>query len=400
MRKFLFLAALFLSISHFLSAQDGNLRDEILTYKDTVGVLIDGGRNLIIKKLEANDIEKVREVRDYLWVASEPSPHQPFRAEEDKLLLYITGGYRDLLSSFTNNDSTYKHKWPVSYPQYDAMRNAAFNYLKKNKTGTISAINNAPLSPEEKAVLILDIRHRFVWDQRNHEQNQKELNAAADSFLSSYPNSPYEHYIRYNIRFVYKLNRWGGGMDFFTGVGFFDGKLSNLYGPPGIFGVAFEITCNQFSFYLRDHIAITKTRVDQPVGNDIWDARSQANLLLPEISVGYRVVDKKVIKFAPYAGIASTSISPPTNRNSTDNYPKDAGQNFTRTFVAGINADIRLGKNTASKLNPQETAGLYLRLRYGYAAPAFEYRYPGISGHYQYISVGISVLGRNSKRQY
>ena len=129
----------------------------------------------------------------------------------------------------------------------------------------------------------------------------------------------------------------------------------------------------------------------------MWEEDSQVRVYLPEASFGYALVNNNRFKISPFAGIASTSISPTEFDTRENPSLEDAGLDFTTTYTAGLNIDFKLDWNTGM-LTLEDTKHSYwfIRVRYGYAAPQF-----GVAntGDMHYISLGLGGLARGSKRQ-
>ena len=128
---------------------------------------------------------------------------------------------------------------------------------------------------------------------------------------------------------------------------------------------------------------------------------SQTRIYLPEASVGFVVLDNHRFKLAPFIGIASADIAPVANDVNTQPSLKDAEMEFSRTYTFGLNADLKLGRPKAPNTTARAHKGRWFaRVRYACNMPQFGLHYPGVTGNFHYITVGIGSFEKRSKRKY
>ncbi len=241
----------------------------------------------------------------------------------------------------------------------------------------------------------------IITDELYTEINQDMLNSIADEFLSTYPNSEYEKIVRKHIRYKWSPSKWGFVAEFFTGYGIFTESLESNYTNNIPLGVAFDIYYKNFTLYLRDYIGFSKTKNDIPYDDGLWEKGSQVRVFLPEASLGYVILDNKLIKFAPFAGIASTHIAPTTH--DTDNEPslEKVALDFTTTYTIGFNIDIKLGRSKIPMVSyGPESSYWFLRLRYAFNFPQFENKFDDVNGNMHYLTIGLGGFGSKLKRDY
>ncbi len=382
-----------------VKAQDNSIKDEILSYKDSVSDIISKGRKLLIEKLEAGDLAKVKQIKDYLAAYTSSGDYIAFYQSEYPLILYWTQDYKELLAYTVRQDSSYYSSKRSILPQDDLMFSKLIASTTASRQRLLNFISAADLSNADKDFLRLNLQYSLTRANWNI-QRRDSLNQAADQFLSKHPGSMYEQYVRKHIRYVVTTN-WGLGVEFFSGYGWFTGNLSKNFANTVPIGVAFDVQYKKWVLYLRDYIGFSRTKNDIPFNSGVWTMNSEARIFVPEASVGYVVAENNRIKVAPFAGISSSDIGPTSNDATAQPALKDAGIGFSRTYTFGANADIKLGKaKKGTSLRKARNDYWMVRVRYSYNMPQFALRYPGMTGSFHSITVGIGSFEKRSRRKY
>jgi len=410
MKKFLFLI-LIISSAFNSFAQRDSLQNQILNYTDSTLQIIIKGRGLLAQKFEEGDYQKVKEIKDFLLAKVKDKNYLVLSPFEYWYILYWTQQYDELLTSMTLQDSVNNYPYR-SFPPFDDLRfdkkipppyDLLLEKLQKQSKDSIlqldSFIDNSSLKEETKD--FLKLRLQYLASLGDYKPTTRDsLNLSADKFLESYPNSSYNAFIRKHIRYEFVPSKWGFVFEFFSGYGILTGELKNTFTNPVPIGIAFDIYYKKFALFLRDYIGFSKTKTGVPYNTGVWEKDSQVRLYLPEASLGYVIVDNKIAKLTPFAGYAGTAFLPTDNDQEKNSDLKKAGLQFTNTFTAGMNVDIKLGRSKTEMVFYNEESYWFLRLRYGYNLPQFQKRYNGYDGAMHYITVGIGGFGRAIKRKY
>src|SRR5690606_20070326 len=127
-------------------------------------------------------------------------------------------------------------------------------------------------------------------------------NDMADLYLQTHPNSPYEDYIRNNIRYKFAPSKWALGFEFFSGFGIFTGELQDLYSNNIFLGIDFDVEYNRFTLFLRAYIGLGTLPQEREIDGVVWQEGAQTRVYLPEASLGYAVVENDRIRMSPYLG--------------------------------------------------------------------------------------------------
>lgn len=387
-----------LLFANCLFSQNDSIKSQILQHEDSKSTIISKGRRLLLDKLIEGDLNKVREIKDYL-VKTEDDDYFAFYPSEYWLILYWTKDYNELKDDLQKyNDkrinSLKKRIHPSSDLLYDKLKEKSI----LNEPQIKKQIQNAQLDAETREFLTLTLDQLLI-ENGNNRFAQDTINDRADQFLKAYDSGKYEEFTKKYIRYKLVPKNWGMVFEFFSGYSIYNGNLGKTYTNNVPVGVAFDVCYKKLELYLRDYIGFNKTKKDFSYSLGTWEKGSRTMVFLPEISLGYVICNNNRIKLSPFAGIGSMDISPPTN--DTEKMPelKEVSLVFTTTYVGGVNLDIKFGPKHTPAFRPK-TSYTFMRIRYGYCMPQFANKYEGMTGNMHYITVGFGGMGRGLKRQY
>lgn len=372
-----------------------SIENQIINYKDSKAELITKGRSLLLERFQAGDIQKVKEVKDYLKNQVENRDYIVLFPFEHWLLLYWTQEYDDLLTTIKNPDAFEYTRISRINPQqdilYDRLKEKSLNSIDKLSYG----VQASDLPSVDKDFLVLYLNAILSGNELGN--TQEKLNDLSDKFLTKHPESEYDDFVRTKLRHVYKPSNWGFGYEFFTGFGVNDSQLSDRFKNNIPIGVAFDIQYKDLVLYLRDYIGFSKLKKDIVYPDGVWQEKSQVRVIVPEASLGYVLKDGNRFKVSPFAGIGAVIYSPTENDEKTQPFLRKA--DFSSfSYIAGFNLDIKLGqKKDIYGLNKDEGSGI-VRIRYGFCLPQFSKKHADMMGNMHYITIGIGAFGRNKKR--
>lgn len=394
------LGILFIFFTAVLPAQDKDLEKEIMQYSESKSDLISKGRRLLTDKFLEGDLAKVKEVKDYLLKEVEDDYYIALYPGEIFMIRYWTGEYEQLVSSIIDLDqeelARYSRK--ISPPR-DMMYVKLIERSWENLEMLENNILDSSLDTQQKDFLLLYLNY-MVSGEPLMKMDQEEVNEMANLFMETYPESPYEEYLRNNIRYQYVPNDWGLGVEFFTGYGLLTGDLSGQYSNTVIVGFDFDLEYKKFTLYLRGYIGIGKLKRDREFSTGIWEKGATSNIGIPEASFGYAVLDNKTVKLSPFAGIGGIEITAP--QPDIDKYPElEDASLYSTVYTLGINLDVKLGWDTSAHLMynvPKDKSYWFLRVRYGYTLP--QLNEVGHNGNIHHITIGIGGVYRGMKRVF
>jgi len=391
MKKLIIILLLF---STNLYGQNDSIKKAILNQAETKSVIISKGRTLLLDKFVKGDYESVKKIIKYLDDETKESGYTAFYPAERWLLLYWTENYNEIIKDASNfdKDSFLADFQSKIKPAYDLLPSAVVNKTA-NSTGILETyIKNSKLNQMDKDFLTMHLNSLLVG-VKGYKNDQNIINDMTDVFLQKYPKSKYENFVRAIIRDKMIPSDWALAYEFFSGYGKFTDDLDKHFSKNIPIGIAFDVSYKKWNLYLRDYIGFSKTRYDIPYKSTTWGKGKQANIFIPEISLGYTVLDNKLVKMSPFAGFSGLGISSVKNDIEKNSKLEDV-ERWTTTYVLGLNFDFKI-KNVKSRYN---NGYLYIRLRYSYALPNFDKKYNNYGGNVHFITIGIGQLGRFMKR--
>ena len=356
---------------------------------------ISKGRAYLLEKFLDRDYDKVKEIKDYLMTL-EDDYYVALWPSELYHILQWTKEYDALTSLLRGMDSAYfsapdhiKYNNKV-VPEYDDLYKQLYLRGLEDKHLLQFGLQEADLTPEDKACLAMFLdwlfveKHYLVRDIQKDE-NQTRVNEMATQFLSDYPNSDYEWFVRHMIRKQYVENDWGWGMGLDICGGFLTGSLKDKFKPIIGFGISFDVLYKKFLLNLGYDIIISDTKIDQPYSGGIYPAGSRDNVMNFYANLGYRVVDNRAISIAPFVGIGGAWDTYGYGQYDKPNLSEL--DKFYTTYHAGLIFDIK-------------THGAFedgvIRIKYNCGVAPIN----GSISTVQVISVGGTGIIRKNKRVY
>jgi len=397
MRKHSIFLLILINISILAFSQD--IATSIKSYELSKSDIISKGRNLLLDSYIAGDIEKVTEAYLYLNNKVADTNYAVFTAFEQIYVGSLTQNYIFSIKEILRIDSLSKvlpdKRTSKVYPTDNQLGSKLyeFSYMYLPKIRKNIQLSN--LSNEDKGILNLTLND--IFENSNvpadiRAKVQDDINQQCDSFLNSFKNSKYEHYVRYRIRKIYKVNDWGFGEYGAFGYINTQGNMGKYLSDGGGFEFGFEGYYKKMAIFLKVGVFINQVKKDIPFENySTLYAGTSANLSNVELSLGYPILDNRSIAFVPFAGIGANILDPTSN--TTDNYPELKNKEIASfCTLVGLSCDLKF-KKTA--IYPSYTA---VRVRLTYFMPSsFN---AALNGNQLTLTVGYCLVGHTSKRQY
>ncbi len=386
----LVLSLLFTIIS--MGQNNDNLKNEILHYEDENIVLIEKGRKLLIQKFKEKDFEKVLEIKDYLLEQTPPS-YAAFTTFELIYLMYWTQEYKSLGDSILKYNSVlYSDQFGCKKEMTihnDFLSETLDEYSYKYQEDLVNSLQNAEISPIKKDFLILYFKAGFEED---YTENAK-INAQADQFLTQYPNSKYEDFVRQNIRYKYSHSDWSFGYEIFAGYGIHKKGIADNFRNSIPLGFNIDAEFHKFIMNGRLTLGPSKTLKKIKQNDIIWNKGSTATIVQPELSMGY-LYENKSFKIYPFAGFTWITIDP--SEDDTLDFPELKDLKISALgYNLGLNLDIKFNK----KKNIFGSEYSFIRFRYNYNLTQFEANLSKYSGTIHNITIGFGKNTRVTKRE-
>ena len=307
------------------------------------------GRDYLFEKFLDRDYDKVKEIKDYLMTL-EDDYYIALWPSELYHILQWTKEYGELTSLLRSMDSAYfsasdhaKYNNKV-LPEYDDLYKQLYLRGLEDKHLLQFGLQEADLNSEDRALLTMLLdwmfvkKHYLVRDIQN-DPDQGRVNEMATRFLSDYPNSDYEWFVRNVIRKQYVENDWGWGIGLDICGGFLTGSLKDKFLPIFGFGISMDVLYKKFLLNLGYDIIISDTKIDQPYSGGIYPAGSRDNVMNFYADLGYRIVDNRAISLAPFVGIGGAWDTYGYGQYDKPNLSEL--DKFYTTYQAGLIFDIK-----------------------------------------------------------
>jgi hypothetical protein len=393
--SFLFITALCINVFavpeiDYLSEMD----KQVVSYTKSATVILTNSRQMILDAVRANDTGKIRELTVYLKNKFSGQKIVLFYPSEDFFLHFWLSDYT-LISNTAIIDSLIEMDFfGFQMPLDDNL----FNDLRLESSKAASALErsiDASREPQEVRDWLRLFLHFLAYNPRNDTlQNYSSINAEAESFLSKYPNSLRVPFICKRICFRYKISDWGLGYGFFSGGGYYLGRLGTCFNSTVAMGLSLDLYYKRAVLFLRYLIGVGGSTTKNFYYAGSWIKGRPLNEYVPEIALGAFVLQTKHLSLIPEAGLGVASISlPPTSKDTT----KGAGEiPFKMTMSVGLNIDLKFPRsgNFVPNIPYYKTGAWLLRLRFGYYRPSFGELNSMFEGGQFYFNIGIGGFSR------
>ena len=216
---------------------------------------ISKGRAYLLEKFLDRDYDKVREIKDYL-LTLEDDNYVALEPLELWVVELWTKEYDALVSSLRQVDSAFNARYTryrsrqqeKIFPPLDDLTPKLSLRTREDEHLLRFGLQEANLPPEDDAFLSMFMdwlfveKHYLVMDTQN-DANQTKLNVAATKFLTDYPNSDYEWFVRHLMRKQYSEKDWGFGV----GVDFRSALTTGTLANRGLgVGISFDVLYKRF----------------------------------------------------------------------------------------------------------------------------------------------------------
>jgi hypothetical protein len=391
-----FWICLFTSVRLFSQSKADSIEAEILHYPDADLTILTNSRMLILDGIRADDIPKVRELLVYLDAKFDKSRVVAFWEEEAWLLLYWTGDYNRLLSNaklFAPIPRAYYADKIL--PPRDMFIVGLKAATDSRRSDLLAAVRASGLKPFEKEFLRVLLEY-LLMDGKDSFTTREKVNALATDYIVTQPDSYLIPFVQNYIRFVVQPSDWGFGLDFFSGYGSFTGSLGRHFRPVIPLGVAFEAQRRKVIADFRIFLGFGGKVLREFDYAGHWKKDLTLNVVYPELSLGYALIDNPAVRCYPFTGITPMFISPPEKiRKEPGN---DVELNSGWTATVGFNCDLKFGSAGNLTKVPNATGYSFVRIRTGFSFPGFDKKIPGFSGNLFFVQIGYGGISRKLVR--
>ncbi len=358
MKKLFIIIILILSPCWWILSQTTDsisVAERISTMELSKSDLISRGRRLILKELDTNNVDGVKEIMNYLIENVEDENHQAFWATERLMLYYWIGDYSKILdlALYLNSEQAEKQSAPSFSPSDDLIGEKVSSLIKNEYDLIEKDIKSLKYSKdtEEFLPLFLD-RLLVVYDSESLSID--EINETSDLFIKQYPDSPLSKVVKEVVSYRFEPADFQWGMTIGGGAYFTSGNVSEYIDfYPAFFNVSLDAFYKKmyFGLYLTASGSDVKKDIQIKNKNQVWPAGENLPLALIAPCIGFNALEYKRAKLVPFAGVSFNFAQP--SQNAIDDNPDlenlSLGTSVTPLF--GFNLDFAL--NDMKKIKPQ-----------------------------------------------
>ena len=254
---------------------------------------------------------------------------------------------------------------------------------------------DARYSAEEKTFLKLNFDQQLTWG-KGKDEVVDEQNEHVQSFLLKFPGSKYEHYVKNYTGVEFEEKKFRFSAEYFMGIGAYNGKMGKVLQPVIPLGISFDLKYKHFNLRIIDYIGFSITRDTINNYEQTWRRNAAARVLIPGITMGYFLLDRKNVSFTPLIGVSGTAIGPPIFQEGRKEN-KDVGFGFTSTLSYGASVEFLIGPHEES-YNWLQPDLQHFRITYLYHEPHYERKYLVYDGALHTLTIGYVLLSNPKKR--
>tara|TARA_R110002050_G_scaffold298296_1_gene461352 strand:- start:4579 stop:5721 length:1143 start_codon:yes stop_codon:yes gene_type:complete len=351
MKKLLFTLAVFFSVLSSYAQND--MREAILSYTDSTQLLIENGRQLIVKHIIDHNYAEAGKVLNYLknkagsnYVVLYPAEAilTSIATRDFQLFLYNARNFATLLEG--------KKK----YPKYDDISYDLHANIREEMMAIQQDLELADLSVADRDFI------QLYLDYYNGE-DQVALRKKVNNYRSRFPDSEYQNFLK-----EIKSSSFAGRFNF--GFGYLNERLSGEIShtiDPNISGLCMEMDFvmnrTYVSLYVGGSIKTLYSKTDLPILDTDWmyQQGNKVATIRYGLKVGYIVHSTNRVKTYPYVNIGGFSVTA-----QADDIDVDEKNELMGSFMPGVGmaSEINLLKwNSASMYGP--LGFLYLKPNVG-----------------------------------
>lgn len=382
-----------------LLAQEDSIRNRIMQYKESEYKFVNNGRRMLLDLLQQYKMKEADGVKATLLKAFGGNISELFYIGEYIHLLYWTREFDELLNYMKQVDLQEKVSNNVGVSaQTDRLFEKLFQHTVENKDLLIMDLNAAALNEMERDFLLLLLEDMMAPHSSNEwgkTEQSAAINAMANRFLTDHPGSPYDDFVRRNIRFEMEEGDWGGYWDpIGLGAAHNQGNLSKQFSHGPILEMCIDVRYKKISGMLGFGASWHTLKNDLPINQTVWKKEASSNLSFVYLNAGYLAIDSKRWSIYPFAGIGFTGFSAVQKDIDQDEKLKKLHLNsfFTQVGV-GFDWKFSSGYTLYGSLSGR------VSLRYSYRMPRFNAPPQSMEGAQHIITLSYGIGGRDIRRK-
>ncbi len=406
---------LFLTI-HGIAQNNDSIKAAILETRNSDLDIIAKGRTLFLDKLIKNkDKEAAKSVSDYLQKEYQYTDYLPFPFYEKVLVYFATNDFDNIIAAIKKDTSIvlktqYDNKFLLSineiddeekiFPHRDGLYQLLMNYVKNEEMIINMNIQESSCNQEEKEILSL-IMKELLYPKIGSDITKDTLNMLADKFLHNYKsNDTLRTFVRKNLRWVYKTNKWGWGYGIGYAQGIPSGNLSKyMYTYYPGFNFMIDVLYKKLTFSFDAAWVFGKTQTDFELKNIHISKKEPLNTGYVGALAAYAIHESKKIKLSPYLGFVWSQLASDSSKNTHSSDLNDAKTPLIFNPQIGFKLDCKFYVLPYPYYYSRTTSYMPVYLKYSYSLTQFDKKNPELKGGMHFITLGFGLVLRNKHRQ-
>ena len=364
------------------------IEKEIRDHPETEMALLGKSRAVLLESLKSGDIGKARNVLVYMRHRFDSSRVVVLYPFEQIRVSYLLMDYEPIFgfARESNFDNTqYGQKMT---PQRDLLALELPDLFQGNAGDVVSNIQKADL-PLHKRDFLLLFQKAIAGPDRDDplvkENFQQAVNAESDLYLSTYPESEFNPFVRRYIRFVMKVSEWGFGYGIALGYLGLPGDLGRHLKDYVLLSMVFEGSYRQVYACLGVDIGAAHHLQTGFLYNGTW----KDNLLV--MHTGAYLAGGPILTLGgnltviPHTGIGYMDFSPPHDEAIKEG--NDVSLHCA-AWLIGAHVKFPLGGEDSN-------THIWFSASYRTALTSIEIA----RGGYTFLTVGVDLFGGTKHRE-
>ena len=377
MRKIKLLLSTIALFAFLNTANAQNIEQEITSFLDETEVLINNGRRMMLRYVQARNFGRVAEIYHLLNERTNAENCVPFTLSEDLLITVLTNSWDDFFAiaeHFSDIAGLY-----LCVPIHDySLFMALQSEVENNAAQLIENALATGLTLEEKHLLALYfymIEHGTddAYRQKLRAFRREHSQSVYNDFVRNYfPRAPLRLAIGFNV----------GATQVFPMGGF-----SDYFSSPTAFNFTLDVKFNRFLLGLQADIG--SMRLNAPLLSSAtgyeydFQAGDRFEFVNLSFPIGYTVIRNNRFELTPYTSIGLTDLIS-TMHPRTDEGSLDRNREFTVVSSFSVGAGVR----TEFQFARIDIMNFNFRFDAGYSRP-IRFRYMPARGNIFYARAGI-----------
>jgi hypothetical protein len=381
-KKLLFSALMFFAVLNSANAQ---IEQEIKSFVDTIEILVNNGRQMMLQSVQTGNFERVTEIYEFLNERTQINNCVAFSHREMLHIALLTSNWDEFFTRAANPFIThFRHNQRVntkvfcqSWSYRDHLGTTLRTQVEDNSSQILERALMADLTPEQKDLLQLFFH---LIEHGADEIYSRKLR----TFRRRYPQSEYSEFVKELL----PSGIYRGGLALSMGATqvFPTGGLSHYFNPATVFNASWDFNFNRLFFGFQ--VNAGNMRLNTPLlscdtGYDYdFQINERFHYLDWGFPIGYILIRSNRFELSPFVNIGGTVLR--SNLYDAEDRDLEFRVVNSLTVGSGLRSEFRLFQHTGEILFHK----INLRLDVGYNIPVV-YRFTPAKGNIPYVRLAL-----------